>query len=141
MFLKCWDQSRVELWIYFNLIIRLLEVFVVELYILKRDTGAYKNSNIMLVFLHYRVSKSWRNLIFSTATAVVACTRVCQHFIINYSFLVQYLCCFRTFSQVQSFLVLKLSKLSKLFFFFYSNPQSVLCVGWHLFIILKIRIA
>lgn len=77
MFLKCWDQSRVELWIYFNLIVKLLEVFVVELYILKRDIGAYKNSNIiMLVFLHYRVSKSWRNLIFSIATAVVACKGV-----------------------------------------------------------------
>lgn len=58
MFLKCWDQSSVgELWTYFNLIVKLLEVFVVELCILKRGIGAYKNSNIMLVFLHYRVSK------------------------------------------------------------------------------------
>lgn len=63
MSLKCWDQSSVEeLWAYFNLIVKLLEVFVVELYILKRDIGAYKNSNIMLVFLHYRVSKSWKIL-------------------------------------------------------------------------------
>nr|AAF24024.1 PRO0189 [Homo sapiens] len=31
-----------------------------------------------------------------------------QHFIINYSFLVLCLSCFRTFSQVKSFLVLKL---------------------------------
>lgn len=57
MFLKCGDQSSVELWTYFNLIVKLLEVFVVELCILKRGIGAYKNSNIMLVFLHYRVSK------------------------------------------------------------------------------------
>jgi len=63
MFLKCWDQSSVEeLWTYFNLIVKLLEVFVVELYILKRDIGAYKNSNIIMLVLHYRVSKSWKIL-------------------------------------------------------------------------------
>lgn len=58
VFLKCWDQSSIENY-GLNLIVKLLEVFVVELYILKRSIGAYKNSNVivMLVFLHYRVNK------------------------------------------------------------------------------------
>lgn len=42
-----------------NLNVKLLEVFVVRAYILKRGIGTYKNSNIIvvLVFLHYRVNK------------------------------------------------------------------------------------
>lgn len=54
MFLKCWDQSSVEEH-GLNLIVKLLEVFVVELYILKRDIGAYKT--VMLLCSYSCITK------------------------------------------------------------------------------------